>query len=60
MDQTEYGAIVSNKWYQLSVLNLIASLTLPTGSLELKSAWKILTPAESAGGRYLHDDGDRL
>lgn len=52
MNQAEYGAIVSNKWYQLSVLNGLASITLPTNSLELKSAWKILTPAEIAGGRY--------
>jgi hypothetical protein len=34
------------------VLNRISSLTLPTGSIEFKSAWKILTPAESASGRY--------
>ena len=52
MNQPEYKAIVGNKWYQLSVLNTLASITLPTGSFELKSAWKILTPAEIKGGRY--------
>jgi len=52
MNQPELDAIVSNKWYQLSVLNSIPSLTLPIGSLELKSAWKILTPAEIKAGRY--------
>ncbi len=52
MDQTEYKAIVGNKWYSASVLGNLKSITLPTGSLELKSAWKILTPAEIAGGRY--------
>ncbi len=52
MDQTEYKAIVGNKWYSASVLGKLQSITLPTGSLELKSAWKILTPAEIAGGRY--------
>jgi hypothetical protein len=51
-NQPEYNAIVSNKWYQLSVLNSIPSLTLPIGSIEFKSAWKILTPDEIAGGRY--------
>jgi hypothetical protein len=52
MNQPEYTAIVTNKWYQLSVLNALPSITLPTGSLELKAAWKILTPAEIEGGRY--------
>ncbi len=52
MNQPEYARIVANKWYRLSVLNSLPSITLPTGSLELKSAWKILTPAELASGRY--------
>jgi len=52
MNRPEYAAIVSNKWYRLSVLNSLASITLPTGSLELKSAWKILSPAAIASGRY--------
>ena len=52
MDQAEYGAIVGSKWYRLGVLDYITSLTLPTGSLESKSAWKILTPAEIALRRY--------
>ncbi len=52
MNQIEYQAIVDNKWYQASVLNQLASITLPMNSLELKSAWKILTPQEIAGGRY--------
>lgn len=52
MNQPEYTAIVGNKWYRLSVLNSLKSITLPTGSLELKSSWKILSQAEIAGGRY--------
>ena len=52
MNQAEYQAIVGSKWYQLSVLNGLPSITLPTNSLELKSSWKILTPAEIASGRY--------
>jgi hypothetical protein len=52
MNQAEYEAIVNGKWYQLSVLNGLPSITLPTNSLELKSAWKILTSAEAASGRY--------
>ena len=51
MNRPEYAAIVANNWYRLSVLNSLASITLPTGSLELKSAWKILSPAAIASGR---------
>jgi hypothetical protein len=53
-NKLEYDQIVANKWYQLSVLNSLnpPQLTLPVGSIEFKSAWKILTPAEIAGGRY--------
>ena len=52
MNQPEYKAITGNSWYRLSVLNKLKSITLPTGSLELKSAWKILSPAEISSGRY--------
>jgi hypothetical protein len=51
-NQTEYNAIVGNKWYQLSVLNSLKTLTLPTGSIEFKSAWKILNGMEIKSGRY--------
>jgi hypothetical protein len=52
MNQPEYQAIVTNNWYRLTVINSIPSLMLPPGSLELKAAWKILTPPEIARGRY--------
>jgi hypothetical protein len=52
MNQTEYNKVVPSQWYRLSVLNKLASITLPTGAVELKSSWKILTPQEIAGGRY--------
>jgi hypothetical protein len=52
MNQTEYNRVVPTQWYRLSVLNKLSSITLPNGSIELKSAWKILTPQEIAGGRY--------
>ena len=52
MNLPEYKAITSNSWYRLKKLNSISSLTLPTGSIEFKSAWKILTRAEVASGRY--------
>ena len=52
MNQLELNAIVTNNWYKLSVLNAQSSITLPTGSVEFKSAWKILTPAEIRAGRY--------
>ena len=52
MNQGEYTAILSNNWYKLSVLNAIKTLTLPTGSIEFKSAWKILNGSEIKSGRY--------
>jgi hypothetical protein len=52
MNQPEYQAIVTNNWYRLNVLNSLKSITLPTGSIEFKSAWKILSPKEIASGRY--------
>jgi len=52
MNQPEYNAILSNKWYQLGVINSIKTLTLPTGSIEFKSAWKILNGPEIRSGRY--------
>ena len=52
MNQTEYSTVVPSRWYRLSVLNKLASITLPTGSIELKAAWKILTRQEIAQGRY--------
>jgi hypothetical protein len=52
MNQTEYNRVVPSQWYRLAVLDKLPAITLPTGSIELKSAWKILTPQEIAGGRY--------
>jgi hypothetical protein len=52
MNQLELNAIVTNNWYRLSVISGQSSITLPTGSVEFKSAWKILTPAEIRAGRY--------
>jgi hypothetical protein len=52
MNQPELNAIVGNKWYQLSVLNALTTLTLPTGSIEFKAAWKILNGPEIKSGRY--------
>lgn len=52
MNQTEYNTVVPKNWWQLAVLNKLPSITLPSNSLELKSSWKVLTPAEIAGGRY--------
>jgi hypothetical protein len=52
MNQIEYNAIVKNNWYKLPVLNGLSSITLPTGSVELKAAWKVLTSQEIASNRY--------
>lgn len=52
MNEIELNEIVKNKWYQLGVLDAQKSITLPTGSVEFKSAWKILTEREIRAGRY--------
>ena len=52
MNQIEYNAIVKNSWYKLQVLDGLSSITLPAGSVELKAAWKVLTPQEVASTRY--------
>src|SRR5438067_809726 len=52
MNRTEYETVVPKGWFRLKVLNSLPSITLPNGSIELKAAWKILTPAEIAKGRY--------
>lgn len=52
MNKTEYDQIVGQKWYQLSVLDTLPSITLPSASIEFKSAWKILSPDEIVGGRF--------
>lgn len=52
MNKTEYDKVVPSGWFRLKVLNSLPSITLPNGSLEIKAAWKILTPQEIASGRY--------
>jgi hypothetical protein len=43
MNEVEYNNVVSNKYYDLSVLQKIdTNLVLPDGSMEIKSAWKVM------------------
>ena len=55
MNQTEYNYIAGGLWNapQLQALwNNNTPITIPQGSIEIKSAWKVLTPAEISGKRY--------
>jgi hypothetical protein len=62
VDQVEYDYIVQNKLYnadtqiafaQTNVINLPAGATETTpGGVEVKAAWKVLTPAEMKSGRF--------
>ena len=57
MNQTEYNYIVNQAkiWNapQLQALkNSGGKIVIPAGSVEVKSAWKVLTPSEMSGGRY--------
>lgn len=55
MNKTQFEYIVTNTLYsRKGQANFISkqNIALPRGSLELKAAWKILTPAEIASGRF--------
>lgn len=55
MNRTQFDYIVSNGLYNADTQAAYAGKTnivLPTGSIEVKAAWKILTPAEAGSGRF--------
>ncbi|MGE0332071.1 MAG: hypothetical protein AB7P37_15440 [Ramlibacter sp.] len=55
MNQVQFDYIVKNGLYNADTQASYASKTnivLPLGSIEVKSAWKVLTPAEAASGRF--------
>jgi hypothetical protein len=55
MNRTEYNYIVAGRWNSVllqAMWNKGQELRLPQGSIEIKSAWKVLTPTEIAGRRY--------
>jgi len=55
MNKMQFDYIVSNKLYSnagQATFIKTANIALPVGSIELKAAWKILTAAEAASGRF--------
>lgn len=55
MNQAEYGYIVPNRWNAVQLQAMKAkgeTITLPVGAIEIKSAWKVLTPQEISSNRY--------
>lgn len=60
MNQTEYNYIVPDRWNGLQLQALkqkSETIVLPAGSIEIKSSWKVLTPAEISGNRYFTTQG---
>ena len=55
MNQIEYAYIVDGKW-NMPLLEEMQengqTISIPANSIELKSAWKVLTPAEQSSGKY--------
>ncbi|HUP49310.1 MAG TPA: hypothetical protein VNA04_11020 [Thermoanaerobaculia bacterium] len=54
MNLDEYRTIVDRGWWNKAGLKgqTVVLPSTPTGAVEIKSAWKVLTPAEVSGGRY--------
>jgi len=55
MNQTQFDYIVNNGLYNANTqvtYTTKTNIALPGGSIELKAAWKILTPAEVTSGRF--------
>lgn len=55
MNKTQYDYITQNGLYNADIQATYAQTTnivLPTGSMELKAAWKVLTATEAASGRF--------
>lgn len=55
MNETQFNYIYQNGLYNADTQATYAqkaNIVLPSGSMELKSAWKILTASEAASGRF--------
>ncbi|MCY2981659.1 MAG: hypothetical protein NTU79_23610 [Planctomycetota bacterium] len=55
MNKVQFDYIFGNQLYNANTQATFAATTnivLPTGSMELKAAWKVLTPAETNSGRF--------
>lgn len=55
MNQVQFDYIVRNGLYNADTQAAYAArknIVLPSGSIEVKSAWKVLTPSEAGSGRF--------
>lgn len=52
VNQASYDYIRSNGFYNANTVNSSRTIAFPNGTIEIKAAWRILTPAEDAS-RYL-------
>ncbi len=55
MNKTQYDYITQNSLYNATTQATFAKTTniiLPSGSIEVKAAWKVLTAAEASSGRF--------
>ncbi|MEO8382799.1 MAG: hypothetical protein ABI779_24285 [Acidobacteriota bacterium] len=60
MNQTEYNYIVPDRWNAVqlqAMFDASQAITIPTGSIEIKSAWKVLTQAEISSNAYFTTTG---
>jgi hypothetical protein len=55
MNKTEYDYMVPNRWNAVQLTDMVTkgeAIKIPKGSIEIKSAWKVLTPSEVSGKKY--------
>jgi hypothetical protein len=55
MNKTQYDYITQNSLYNATTQATFAktkNIVLPSGSIEVKAAWKVLTTAEASSGRF--------
>lgn len=52
INETSYDYVRENSYFDQAVVSSATNITFPTGSLEIKAAWKILSGSDSAG-RFL-------
>ena len=60
MNKKEYDYIIPDRWNALqlqAIQNAGKEIVLPAGVIEIKSAWKVLTPAEINSNRYFTTQG---
>jgi len=60
MNQTEYNYIVPDRWNAVQLQAMFDAnqpITIPQGSIEIKSAWKVLTAAEISSNIYFTTTG---